>query len=186
MDTFSFLSVLFSVILGLAVTEILQGFRRLIVSRAHVHIYPPLLIWMFVILTIVVQDWWAMFGMRSIQVWTFGMYASVLLLVTLLYLVAGICTPEVEPDGSIDMEKSYFAHSRWLFALFAAAVVASVIKSSVTYGQIPPRGDLIFHGGFFAVSVAAAWTKSRWYHSVLAPTMAAVFLAYISLFFTRL
>jgi hypothetical protein len=33
MDEFSFLSVLISVILGLAVTEILQGFRGLLLSR---------------------------------------------------------------------------------------------------------------------------------------------------------
>ena len=59
MDTFSYLSVLFSVILGLAVTEILQGFRRFIVARHQVTVYPPILVWMGVVLLVVVQDWWA-------------------------------------------------------------------------------------------------------------------------------
>jgi len=35
MDEFSYLSVLLSVILGLAVTQILKGFRGLLLSRAH-------------------------------------------------------------------------------------------------------------------------------------------------------
>ncbi len=186
MDTFSYLSVLFSVILGLAVTEVLQGFRRLIVARKRVRFYMPLLIWMGVILLILVQDWWAMFGMRGIQTWTFGMYATVLLLVTLLYLVTGVCTPDIEADGSIDMRESYFAHSRWLFALFAAAVLASVFKSVTVYGQLPPRGDLLFHAAFFVFSVSAAVTKSHRYHAILAPVMAAVFVVYIVLYFTRL
>jgi hypothetical protein len=35
MDEFSYLSVLLSVILGLAVTQILKGFRGLLLSRAR-------------------------------------------------------------------------------------------------------------------------------------------------------
>jgi hypothetical protein len=39
MDEFSYLSVLLSVILGLAVMQILQGFRGLLLSRARIQIY---------------------------------------------------------------------------------------------------------------------------------------------------
>src|SRR6266404_5496173 len=41
MDQFSFLSVLISVILGLAVAEILQGFRGLLWSRTRIQVYWP-------------------------------------------------------------------------------------------------------------------------------------------------
>jgi len=43
MDEFSYLSVLLSIILGLAVTQILQVFRGLLLSRARVLIYWPVL-----------------------------------------------------------------------------------------------------------------------------------------------
>ena len=36
MDEFSYLSVLISVILGLAVTQILKGFREILLSRARI------------------------------------------------------------------------------------------------------------------------------------------------------
>jgi hypothetical protein len=39
MDEFSYLSVLISVILGLAVTQILKGFREILLSRARIRIY---------------------------------------------------------------------------------------------------------------------------------------------------
>ena len=36
MDAFSYLSVLLSIILGLAITQILQGYRALLLARSHV------------------------------------------------------------------------------------------------------------------------------------------------------
>ena len=52
MDEFSFLSVLISVILGLAVTEILQGFRGLLLSRTRIQIYWPVIGWAFLVLLV--------------------------------------------------------------------------------------------------------------------------------------
>lgn len=186
MDTFSYLSVLFSVILGLAVTEILQGFRKLIVTRHAVTVYSPLLIWMGVLLLVLVQDWWAMFGLSGVKIWSFAMYTAVLLLVTLLYLVAGLSVPEVEADGTIDMRRSYFAHSRWFFGLFAAAVLASLLKGFLFDPRIIFDGNFFFHMGFLAAAIAGSATKSPWYHRLLAPIIAAAFVVYIALYFTRL
>lgn len=186
MDTFSYLSVLFSVILGLALTEILQGFRRLIVARHKVIMYPPLLIWMGLVLLVVVQDWWAMFGLREVQNWTFLEYGAVLLLVTLLYLVAGLSVPEPEDNGQIDMEKTYFSHARWFFGLFCAAIVASLLKGYAFDPRLTLDGNFWFHMVFLVTSALASALKSRWYHGVLAPFMAVSFAAYIGLFFTRL
>lgn len=41
MDEFSYLSVLLSVILGLAVTQILKGFRGLLLSRERIQLDCP-------------------------------------------------------------------------------------------------------------------------------------------------
>ena len=78
MDEFSYLSVLLSIILGLAVTQILTGFRGLLQSRARVRIYWPAIAWSFLLLVICAQSWWAMFGLRSHHAWTFGGFAVAL------------------------------------------------------------------------------------------------------------
>ena len=57
MDEFSFLSVLISVILGLAVTEILQGFRKLLLSRTRIQIYWPVIGWTFLVLLVSFEYW---------------------------------------------------------------------------------------------------------------------------------
>jgi hypothetical protein len=72
MDEFSYLSVLLSVVLGLAVTQILKGFRGLVLSRAHVRLYWPVIGWAVLVLLVCFQNWWSMFGMRNRHGWTFG------------------------------------------------------------------------------------------------------------------
>lgn len=186
MDAFNYLAVLFSVILGLALTQILQGLRGLMLVRSRVRIYWPSLIWMALVFLIVIQDWWAMFAFRTVREWTFPMYAAVLVLVTLLYLVAGLVSPDIEPDGTVDMRASYFAHARWFFGLFALVVVASLVKSLIISGRVVANEDLGFHAVFLTASTIAAATKSRWYHAVLAPLMAVVLVTYIALLFARL
>ena len=44
MESFDYLSVLLSVIIGLAITQVLLGFRRLILTRMKVKLYLPTVI----------------------------------------------------------------------------------------------------------------------------------------------
>jgi hypothetical protein len=57
MDEFSYLSVLLSVILGLAVTQILKGFRGLLLSRARIRLYWPVIAWGALLLLVCFQHW---------------------------------------------------------------------------------------------------------------------------------
>jgi multisubunit Na+/H+ antiporter MnhE subunit len=75
MDEFSYLSVLLSVILGLAVTQILKGFRGLLLSRARIRLYWPVIAWAALLLLVCFQHWWATFGMRTRHDWTFLQFA---------------------------------------------------------------------------------------------------------------
>ena len=67
MDEFSYLSVLISVILGLAVTQILKGFRGILLSRTRIRIYWPVIAWAALLLLVCVQSWWAMLSCVTIS-----------------------------------------------------------------------------------------------------------------------
>ena len=84
MDEFSYLSVLISVILGLAVAQILKGFRAILLSRVRIRMYWPVITWAGLLLLICTQHWWSMFGMRNRHDWTFLQFAAVLLNVVLI------------------------------------------------------------------------------------------------------
>jgi len=70
MDSFTYVSVLLSIVLGLAITQVLLGLRGLILTRAKVKLYTPTLIWAVVALLISIQAWWASFAMREQPRWT--------------------------------------------------------------------------------------------------------------------
>jgi hypothetical protein len=186
MDTFNFLSVLFSVVIGLAITEILQGFRRLILARRHVTIFWPALIWAGLMIVIVSQAWWGMFGMRSFREWNMAMYSIVVLQITLMYLSAGVVVPEVPKDGPLDMRAAYFRNSRWFFGLLAATVASTFLKDYITIGHISSSWNAYFLELYFTVSVIAAWTRRPWFHWLLAPVSVLAIVTYAFLLSYRL
>jgi hypothetical protein len=57
MESFNYLSVLLSIVLGLAITQVLLGLRGLILTRAKVKLYFPTMIWAGLALLIAVQGW---------------------------------------------------------------------------------------------------------------------------------
>lgn len=186
MDTFNFLSVLFSVIMGLALTEILQGFRRLILARQRVIIFWPAMIWAVLMIIIVAQAWWGMFGMRSFRQWTMAMYTAVVVQITQMYLAAGVVVPEMPREGLLDMRVAYFRNSRWFFGLLALTVASTFVKDYVSVGRITLSWNAYFLELYFAILAVAAVIKRPWFHWALAPMSAAVIVAYAFLLSYRL
>jgi hypothetical protein len=62
MDEFGYLAVILSIILGLSVTQLLQGLSNVINARDRVRIYWPAIGWALLLLVIDVQAWRALFG----------------------------------------------------------------------------------------------------------------------------
>ena len=113
MDAFGYLSVLLSIILGLAITQILQGFRDLMQARSRLRLYWPCLLWAIVLLVICVQEWWAMFGLRNHSPWTFAGFSVVLAQTVVTYLIAALALPDVRGDEPIDLRWPAGRRSGW-------------------------------------------------------------------------
>ena len=100
MDAFSYLSVLISIILGLAVTQVLQGYRALLLAKGRIHADAAPLIWSGLILLFAAQAWWASFGLTERPDWDFLDFAVILLQMALLYMLSALVLPDVPPEGS--------------------------------------------------------------------------------------
>ncbi|MDQ2919916.1 MAG: hypothetical protein M3R10_08590 [Verrucomicrobiota bacterium] len=186
MDEFSYLSVLISIIIGLAVTQILQGFRGLLQSRAHVRIYWPALTWAGLLLVISVQMWWSMFGLRTHVGWTFLGFSVVILQTIFLYMLTGLVLPEVNGDAPVDLRENYFAHHGWLFGLAILTVVTSLLKDLVLTGALPDHTNVAFHIFFIVLATMGALLKNEWFHKSAAVVMVVAFAAYIATLFEHL
>lgn len=185
MDSFEYLSVLLSIIIGLSVTQILQGLRALMLARHSARLYAPSLIWAALMLVIAVQMWWSAFGLADHQGWTFASYGIVLLQTGLFYLACGLVLPDVTPEA-IDLEADYHRNRGWFFGLLAATAVVSILKDLTLDGVLPTPGNLLFHALLIGTSLVGAITRNRRYHAILAPALAAGFAVYVALLFARL
>jgi hypothetical protein len=186
MDEFGYLSVLLSIIIGLAITQLLQGFRALVLTRSRLVSYGPPITWAITLVLIAVQSWWAMFGLREVATWTFLQFAVVLAQTIVLYMLAGLVLPDLTGDARIDLREHYYQHRRSFFGVAVASALISLAKDLVISGHLPDAPNVAFHVVYVLTAVTAAVTAREWYHRLLAPVMLLIFCGYIGLLFTRM
>ena len=186
MDQFSYLSVLLSIILGLAITQVLKGFRGILLARRRVVLYLPVLVWAVLLLAIYVQSWWASFGMRQITQWTFPEFSVVLLQTILLYMLAALVFPDFHAEETTDLRAHYLDHTRWFFGLMLATLVTSLLKDLVLSGHFSDMVNVGFHLFFITTTVIAMFTRREGYHKGMSVIGLAVFLVYTLTLFSRL
>jgi hypothetical protein len=185
MDAFSHLSVLLSIIIGLAITQVLQGFGLLFQGRQRVRWYWPALLWMGLLLLIYVQSWWAMFGLRNVPSWNFGSFAVVLLQTVLEYVTAALIAPASFQAGDVDLRAHYFEQARPFFLTMIGVLLASLAKD-LALGGIPRGANLDFHLVWIALMVTALISKNELLHKVFTLVSAVTIVSYVVLLFTRL
>lgn len=187
MDAFNYLSVLTSIILGLAITQILKGVRGMVLARARVISYWPTLVFAGFLFLVDVQVWWALFEIRQVRLWTFPLFALVVMQTTSLYLLAALVLPDFFGEQTVDLRKHYFAHQRIFFSLFVATLLISLAKPIFLEGHLPNDPiDVAFHLGWIAMASVAAFTRREWFHKAMSVVSVLAFLVYIAVLFTRL
>lgn len=186
MDAFSYLSVLLSVILGLAIQQVLQGYRALALSRRNVRWYWPSIAWSVLLLAMVAQHWWASFGLAGRSDWSFGVFATILVQTALIYMMAALVLPDVPPREEIDLKAHYQREAPVFFAVGSGVVAWSLLREWVLEGAPPAGANLAFHLLFLAMALSAMVTRREWLHQFFAGAMSLLFLTYIALLFSRL
>jgi hypothetical protein len=144
------------------------------------------LLWAAVLLLVYVQAWWAMFGFRSLREWTFVGFLMLLAQTTTLYMMAAVIVPEQVEDTGVDLAAHYERHHRWFFGFFLATLCISIAKDLVIGGHLPEPTNLVFHGLFAAVCIAAIIARGRRVQVGLSIVGAAALATYVGLLFMRL
>ncbi|MGE5062797.1 MAG: hypothetical protein ACM3IG_01895 [Myxococcales bacterium] len=186
MDAFSYLSVLLSIILGLAITQVLQGYRALLLARGRIHTDPAPLIWSGLVLLFAAQAWWASFGLDARSNWDFLDFAVILLQMGLLYMLAALALPDVPAEQPVDLTRHFARHRKAFFAFLIAMLASSVAKEVVLEHQLPSPLNLGFHLLLAAIGIAGIAFSSRKVQLALALAATAGFLSYVTLLFARL
>lgn len=186
MDAFSYLSVLLSIILGLAMTQILQGYRLLILHRHRVRLAVTPMLWSGLLLLFATQAWWASFGLRNHADWSFAGFTVVLVQMAFLYLMAAVVLPDLPAEGMLDLAAHHRDHARVFFALLLGVLAASMAKDRVIDGHWPGGKNLLFHATLAATAIAGMILRGARAQLVLVLATAAGFALYVSTLFAQL
>lgn len=184
-DAFSYLSVLRSIILGLAMAQILQGYRAILLAKGRIA-YDPLPLASSVLVPLfATQAWWASFGPRDHSEWNFLGFTIVLLQMILLYMMAGIIFPDFGGERT-DLAEHFEYHRRAFFGFLLAMLVTSIAKNAFLEGSLPDPLNLLFHGMLMVSAVIGIVSRSRPVQLALALFAAFGFACYVALLFARL
>ena len=186
MDAFSYLSVLLSIILGLAITQVLQGYRALLLARGRVKLSASVLIWSILILLFAAQAWWASFDLRERTEWDFLSFAVILLQMILLYMLAALVFPDVGSGGMVDLEEHSDKHRRAFFGFLIAMLVTSVAKTVILDDRLPSPTNLGFHLLLTGIAIVGMIWRNHRLQLALAVGAVVGFLAYVGILFARL
>jgi hypothetical protein len=184
-DVFAYLSVLLSIVLGLAIAEILQGYGALLVSRSRVKLYAPPLIWSVMMVLMATQFWWVSFGLATRQHWNFAAFCAVLLQTIMMYMGAHLVLPKARPDQDVDLRVHYYREAGPFFAFGLLFLVIGLVKDWLLDRQIEPF-RLGFTIVFMAVTLIAFLVRRPRVHEVIAPVMAAAIIFYFAWMFWRI
>ena len=186
MDSFAYLSVFISLILGLGVAHLLTGVAALIRSRSDVKSWWPTPLWMATTFLIQVQTWWALFALRTVEYWSFAAFLIVLLQPVAIFMMTALIVPSIISGRMVDLRADYFREFRWFFSALLLALVASLAKNLILTGSLPESRNLAAHIAFIGISTAALVSRSARVHLVLAIAGLALLTGYIALLFTTL
>lgn len=186
MGQFEYLSVLVSIVIGLAITQLLSGAARLIQLRHRVRPHATTLCWMATLFVIDTQIWWAAFDRRETVHWNFFAFLMFLAMPVLAFLASYLVLPELGDEDSPDLAASFDRNRPWFFGCLGAVAVASLLEETVREGRPPSSGDAMFRIVMALFSLVAARVSNPLFQAINAFAVLAAVAAYIGLLFLQL
>lgn len=189
LEQFNYLAILISLVIGLAMAQVLNGLGRLIQARTRVVFYWPSVVWAVLFLVIQIESWWSLFRMRDVQNWNFFAFLVVVAHPVGLYLICSLVLPdpaEFGGDKPVDLRANYFDHRRWFYALIVVVSLARLARPFVTPDARLTFLDVTVQSLIVVAAIVATLTRNVVVHRAL-PVLASVLMAtYYALVYIRL
>ncbi len=170
MSAFEYVSVMASIIIGLALVDVLVSFNRLIRAGGVVKWdWAAPIASVLVILTLI-QIWWGLYRPTDADV-TIGQFLPLFVELVILFLLGAAALPDDVPAEGIDLKTYYDRNGPYFWSLFTAALGWLLIISAV---EVILNGNSIMDllegrlVDFIVVGVFASliFIRNRWWHAI--------------------
>jgi len=182
-DTFGYLSILTSIVLGLGITRVLTGFGSIMQARGHMQVYWVHLLWALNLFLYLVLDWWILFRWHTQSEWSFFIFLFVLLSPTIGFLLSGLLFPDVVTEHT-NLKLHFYANHRAFFALAALLAPIDAVDTLLKgWDHFLAQGPLyvLFLLVVLILSIIAARTRNESYHAFFSVFFLVYLVAFISI-----
>ena len=159
MTEFEFLSVLISIIFGLALTHILSGSIRAIYAGRTTENH---LVYTGFVLVVMVLNWWVIFSWRDHQHWSFDVFLLLVFWAISHYVLAITLYPPGAATAA-DFE----IHRRWFFCAFIAMALLDIGQTAMRGDLFRPWYYLLFVLHYAVLAILALKVSSKLFQRVL-------------------
>jgi hypothetical protein len=127
---FDYVMALASVIVGLALAHLMQGFVGLFEEPKKIRIWWVHLVWVGTMITVTVCWWWGEYLLHDVRVWTLPVYFFVLAYAFLTYMSAAVLFPK-NVGAFASYEDVFLSRRRLFFGLQIIAILIDPIDTFV-------------------------------------------------------
>jgi hypothetical protein len=182
---FEYVAVLISIIVGLALTQLLRGVGRMVSDQQGPKLYWVHIAWTIYLFAYTAMFWWWEFQLASIE-WSLSLYVLLIVYATLLYFASLIIQPS-NLEGVSDFKHYYYDKRQVIYGTWIAITVWDIVDSLAKgTTHISDLGSLYIlgHTVAFVGGGIAIWTKNERFHQILICGLLAIFSAnMVTLFF---
>ncbi|MGI9327742.1 MAG: hypothetical protein ACR2PZ_21170 [Pseudomonadales bacterium] len=136
-STFDFLMVLYSIIIGVSISQILTGIGHVIQGNKPVRLYWVHSGWVIFIFFLHIFVWFSAWHYATIEVWSMAGFMMFLAIPVVLFVASVITLPDVDPERNYDMRDYYYKNYRWLHAMLVAIIVLTSANEYLLLDQYP-------------------------------------------------
>jgi hypothetical protein len=128
MDLFAYVAAFVTIILALALSDLLQSLHRLVRARRRVGWHPvPLLAAAFVLST-VLAEFFGLWQFRGIGALGYHGLLGMVAVATMFAMAACAALPDEVPEGGLDLHAWYLANRGYLYTLLGLGFVGDFVR----------------------------------------------------------
>lgn len=168
---FEYITVLISVVVGLALTHFLSHVVNIIHRRDEVIVSWAQLLWALALVVWTIAFWWFTFVFTRVEEMTFGLFLFVLVYAVFLYILLALLFP---PDGGAehDYRKVFLRNRRWFYCTYFVFLLYDIgdylikLEADVSIVTIAPYA--LFVGSQLVGAAIGVFTARLWFHRLFA------------------
>jgi len=125
---------MFSIILGLSLSQALGGIAGLVRGSNKVRTYAPHTIWLTMIVLTHFLMWWSIWDFREVE-WNYAKFIVASIQPMMLFFLSAIILPPASNSSDIDLDVHFFRIRPWLLSTYAVTMVIFIVDGPLVFAS---------------------------------------------------